>query len=89
MTEQPPADVSPTFADLHRRAVAEARIIVHGADVWAVFELPSSFYDRRSTATLVFEREQAMHRVRTYPADWRSLPDEELLALIRREGSRE
>jgi hypothetical protein len=48
---------------------------------WWVYELPASPLDRRSTPSLVFESEGAMRRVRDYPLDWRSLSDEELVAL--------
>ena len=50
--------------------------------MWRVFELVMS-YDRRGPS-LVFETDGVVRRVRNYPADWRSLPDDELLALSER-----
>lgn len=37
-------------------------------------------YDRRGP-TLVFESENIVRRVRSYPSNWRELPDMELFAL--------
>ncbi|HEY2376103.1 MAG TPA: hypothetical protein VGH98_09030 [Gemmatimonadaceae bacterium] len=54
-------------------------VIVDGA-LWLVFELPP-LYDRRQRPSLVFESETAIRRVRDYPANWRSLRDDELFAL--------
>jgi len=49
--------------------------------LWFAYELPASSFDRRSTASLVFESDAMMRRIRNYPADWRQLEDEELFAL--------
>lgn len=46
-----------------------------------MYELTEKELDRRSGASLVFESEDAMRRVRDFPADWRSLGDDDLLAL--------
>jgi hypothetical protein len=46
-----------------------------------VYELPPLTYDRRSTTSLVFESDNFIRRVRDFPADWRKLSDDELLAL--------
>jgi len=56
------------------------QIYVEGTP-WLVYELPPAPFDRRSSVSLVFEAENAVRRVRTFPADWRSLRDEELFAL--------
>ena len=49
--------------------------------LWSVYELPPPYFDRRSKPSLIFECETAVRRVRDYPADWRSLSDEELFSL--------
>lgn len=46
---------------------------------WHVYEVGGATYDRR--ASLIFESAWTVRRVRVYPADWRTLSDEELLAL--------
>jgi hypothetical protein len=48
-------------------------------ELWHIYELVETTYDRRSS--LVFETEGVIRRVRNYPAEWRLLPDAELLAL--------
>ena len=48
---------------------------------WLVYELPPAPFDRRSSPSLVFESEDTVRRVREYPADWRTLAEDELLAL--------
>ena len=45
-----------------------------------MYELPPSL-DRRAKASLVFESEQGVRRVRDYPAEWRTLSDDALFAL--------
>jgi len=59
---------------------AARQIIVEGTS-WLVYELPPAPFDRRSSTSLVFETESAVRRVRTFPADWRSLGDEALFEL--------
>ena len=49
--------------------------------LWLAYELPASPFDRRATASLVFESDAMMRRIRNYPADWRQLDDAELFAL--------
>jgi hypothetical protein len=71
----PPNDLSQV-----REAQRTARKLFIDGMPWLVYELPSTF-DRRHAPSLVFESEQAVRRVRTYPADWRSLSDAELWAL--------
>jgi hypothetical protein len=48
---------------------------------WLVYELPALPFDRRSTPSLVFESDSSVRRVRNYPADWRTLGDDDLFAL--------
>lgn len=48
---------------------------------WIVYELSASPFDRRSKAALVFENEGAVRIVRSFPAGWRDLGEEELFAL--------
>lgn len=49
--------------------------------LWLVYELRASPLDRRQTASLVFESDTAIRRVRNYPSTWRELSDDELVAL--------
>ena len=68
-----------------RAAVQSARItgrqiVVEGV-AWLVYEIPADQFDRRSSSALIFESDDVMRRVRDYPADWRTLPDDALLAL--------
>jgi hypothetical protein len=64
-------------------ARAETARVFYDADgiCWHVYEQPSSEYDRRRGVSLIFASEAAIRRVRTYPADWRTLSDEDLAAL--------
>ena len=48
---------------------------------WRVFEQPFTDYDRRSGMSLIFSSENAVRRVRDYPADWLELSDAELSRL--------
>lgn len=50
--------------------------------LWRVYELTYA-YDRRRTS-LVFESNEAMRRVRSFPSHWADLSDGELLDLSRR-----
>jgi hypothetical protein len=63
-----------------RRGTADGRT-VHDAqgETWHVYEVGGATYDRR--ASLIFESAWTVRRVRIYPANWRTLSDEELLAL--------
>ena len=54
------------------------RTVVSGGVEWRVYELPPGVYDRRGSASLVFESSDAFRRVRAYPRDWRALDDERL-----------
>jgi len=57
------------------------RAIVVDRVRWLVYELPPPVFDRRAAPSLVFESEGTVRRVRSYPAEWRSLTDEALFAL--------
>lgn len=57
---------------------AARRFLVEGEE-WRVYELAPTF-DRRHPS-LVFESDTSIRRVRSYPADWRTLSDDELFAL--------
>lgn len=48
---------------------------------WRVYEQAFADYDRRTGMSLIFASESAVRRVRDYPADWKDLGDEALLAL--------
>lgn len=52
--------------------------LVEGEE-WRVYELAPTF-DRRHPS-LVFESDTSIRRVRSYPADWRTLSDDELFTL--------
>lgn len=81
MSQPISGDETSSFAAQYRAALENARHLVDGIVVWRVYELPPSPYDRRRGPSLVFEQDGAMHRVRDFPSDWRSLDDHELLAL--------
>jgi hypothetical protein len=48
---------------------------------WQVKEMPFSHYDRRRGLSLIFWSEDAVRRVRDYPADWHQLSDSDLALL--------
>ncbi|HEX8946443.1 MAG TPA: hypothetical protein VF785_25120 [Gemmatimonadaceae bacterium] len=48
---------------------------------WRVQEVRFWEYDRRASSSLVFTGDDAMRRVRNYPANWIELSDAELIAL--------
>lgn len=62
-----------------RSSRAGGRWIRSLGEDWLVYELLMP-YDRRGP-TLVFESENIVRRVRSYPPNWRDLPDLELFAL--------
>jgi len=62
-----------------RSSRAGGRWVRSVGDDWLVYELLMP-YDRRGP-TLVFESENIVRRVRSYPSNWRELPDMELFAL--------
>lgn len=47
---------------------------------WMVREIPHG-YDRRSGTALIFERPDVIRKVRTFPVGWRSMSDDDLVAL--------
>ena len=65
------------FRELQRGA----RQLSLDGTLWLVYELPPSPYDRRLAASLIFESDTVFRRVRTFPANWRDLSDDELFAL--------
>ena len=73
-------DYQRRFDEVRAAQSAGREILVAGV-LWLVYELPPSPFDRRSVPSLVFESDSAMRRVRTYPADWRSLSEKALIAL--------
>ena len=60
----------------------EFRRIIREADgrEWLVREI-TNVYDRRSSTALIFERPEVIRKVRTFSASWRTMSDEELIAL--------
>ena len=52
---------------------------IDGED-WLVYEMPAGF-DPRTTPSLIFEGPFMVRRVRSFPENWRDLPDDELLRL--------
>jgi hypothetical protein len=64
-----------------REAQRTARLLQTEDTTWLVYELRPLPFDRRNGASLIFESDSAIRRVRNYPAAWRELSDEELLAL--------
>ena len=69
------------LANVLREAQRTARQLQVDGVLWLVYELPPTGFDRRTSPSLVFESDTAVRRVRGYPADWRSLGDDELFAL--------
>jgi hypothetical protein len=70
-------DRSSAFEWLRSARRTARQIFVDGVP-WLVYELPPAPFDRRSTPSLVFEAENTVRRVRTFPDDWRTLTDEAL-----------
>ena len=60
---------------------ANALVIRIEHEEWRVYELPPAAYDRRGCKTLVFESDGVMRRIRSFPANWRELPVDALVAL--------
>jgi hypothetical protein len=69
------------LASLLREAQRTARHLIVDGTPWLVYELPAMPFDRRNSPSLVFESDSAVRRVRDYPADWRSLSNDDLFAL--------
>jgi hypothetical protein len=58
-----------------------ARYLVHDGVQWMVYERAWGDYDRRSATKLVFESDGVVRVVRSFPARWYALTDDELVAL--------
>jgi hypothetical protein len=57
------------------------RSFYHDHELWFVGERLARTSDIRRTLHLVFESDGIIRRVRTFPADWRDLSDDELWKL--------
>jgi hypothetical protein len=68
--------------DISAIEVERSRTVV-GPDgrYWTVYEFASSRYDRRGGNSLIFVTDDAMRRVRDYPANWFDLSGDELYAV--------
>jgi len=75
------ADTPDRLPAVLREAQRTARPIFIESIPWLVYELPPPAFDRRRGASLVFESEDVMRRIRQYPPNWRQLSDEDLFAL--------
>ena len=64
-------------------ATPRRRYLIADGVRWEV-RLFVSPYDRRSRPDLVFESAGVVRRVRDYPEDWHTLPDEVLFAISNR-----
>jgi hypothetical protein len=64
-----------------REAQRTARRLMVDGVPWLVYELPATRFDRRQSPSLLFESDSSVRRVRNFPADWRSLSDQELFAV--------
>jgi len=73
-------DRTATFEWLRAARSGARQIVIEGVP-WLVFELPPGPFDRRSTPSLLFESENTVRRVRSYPTDWRDLPEAALFEL--------
>ena len=60
---------------------ANALVIMIDHEEWRIYELAPPSYDRRGANTLVFESDGFMRRVRRFPANWRELGPDALIAL--------
>jgi hypothetical protein len=68
--------------DLFRSAEhAGARRVSFDGVEWMVYERGPDLFDRRRSPSLIFESQDTIRRVRTYPRNWAELPDEELARL--------
>ena len=75
---------NPTYLfDVLRHAQASARRLVIDGARWLVYELPPFQFDRRASPALVFDSESGVRRLQEFPPNWRSLSDDELVALTR------
>jgi hypothetical protein len=58
-----------------------ALVITIDHEEWRVYERGPASYDRRGSNSLVFESDTVVRRVRSYPANWRELSANALIAL--------
>jgi hypothetical protein len=72
---------APHSFDVLREAQRTARRLVIEDVRCLVYELPPFTYDRVATPSLVFESDASVARVHSFPADWRTLSDDDLFAL--------
>ena len=63
------------------RAPERVRSLVADGLRWMVREVPAPPFDRRVETHLLFDGELVMRRLRSFPADWYDLSDDELYAL--------
>jgi hypothetical protein len=70
-----------SYRAAHELARTNGRTVLVDGVEWRVYEMPPGMYDRRGPATLIFESHDVFRRIRTYPADWRTLSDEALYAI--------
>jgi hypothetical protein len=73
-------DDSNSTRNAEQSALHSRRFFADG-EIWSVREVPAPAFDRRGGTHLIFEGLEVMRRVRQFPADWMSLPDDELYAL--------
>ena len=69
-----------SFDILHDARHTARRFAIDGVP-WLIYELPPLVFDRRNSATLIFESDDVMRRVRNYPPQWRELSDDDLFAI--------
>ena len=74
-------DSGGSYRPVHELARTNGRTLLIDGVEWRVYELPPGAYDRRGLATLIFESQDMFRRIRSYPADWRSLSDDALYAV--------
>jgi len=72
----------PHSFDVLRVARRQGRRITVAGVLWLVYEVAPFTYDRSATSSLVFEDDWSVLRVRSFPAGWRLLSDEQLFALM-------
>ena len=63
-----------------QEAQRSARTLMWDGVLWLVYEFVQSL-DRRQSPSLIFESDSTVRRVRNYPATWRALSDDQLIAL--------
>ena len=83
MSNSPPDEPPETGREMtnSERGAGTALVIFFEHDEWRVYELPPASYDRRGSNTLIFESDGVVRRVRSFPANWRELSPDALLAL--------